>query len=351
LRVIRRLLSHHLGKYKILKDEEIEFIADTSPGYPYGCKYKTKEAAFRAHPKYFKAYLAPGAERIPPIYKVTPKVEYMTKEELGEEKIRLFRNPPLDLFLLESKYFADMDAGLSKLDFSTKIGLGFVKEHGGWDSFIKILMKHPFFLMYDIGTFDKGFGPSLLKAVYDLRQEFYDKTQDINEEDWNFLYYSMAYAMELVYNGQVYHTSCGGKSGNLTTSTNNTLAHMLIIIYHITGHFETDDAVYKFMVKQWEALLYSDDNCSSTSMPEVFSEKSLDASFKCFGMRVKDFVLSPDPTKINFLGATNMRFKNYWVPRYKEDRMVFATAYLGGSVTDDIRAQRVCGLAKKLGFY
>jgi len=109
-------------------------------------------------------------------------------------------------------------------------------------------------------------------------------------------------------------------------------------------------ASYIRMVKVMVNCIYSDDMQGATDYPEYFGLDDLKETYALFGMGIKDYLISESPFDIHFLGCSNARWANYWVPIYDEERMLFAMAYTGGRLSDRERTQRLSGLAHNLAF-
>jgi len=69
-----------------------------------------------------------------------------------------------------------------------------------------------------------------------------------------------------------------------------------------------------------------------------------------FGFDIQDYVCSPLLESVHFLGCRNVTYGGVNVPAYDEQRMLFATVFVGGALTDEQRCQRLSGLAHNVAF-
>ena len=157
------LTKHHFrhmnARFNPVPMEQVLLDPGTAAGFPFR---EHKQEALQHHYQYFAWYCLPGnRDRPMPIFSVTGKVEYLPMEEIENDKIRLFRNPPLDYLLLEKMYFQEQEAYLLSHPHKTWVALGFTKENGGWHRFVENLRtenhhsaKERWYYRWDIGKWD-----------------------------------------------------------------------------------------------------------------------------------------------------------------------------------------------------
>nr|UQB75988.1 RNA-dependent RNA polymerase [Flumine Astrovirus 6] len=347
---------HYFRQCRKVDYEAIKLNPDTAGGFPYN--NMTKREVIYGFDEYLRWYLQPGnMDRPPPVFKVTPKVEYLSEEKLREHKLRLFRNPPLDFLLLEKLYFQEQEDLLNKFDRKTWSGLGFVKEFGGWNRFVNDLKRKKFFYRWDVARWDKNMGPKLSHIATELRREFYvDYQKEVDCDDWVFLSESAEYALELIFNGQIYQTGNCQKSGRLRTATDNTICHIFLLLCHYVLYCDEIGRKidYDECLEEWINYVYSDDIQGSTNDLGLVEETRLRRTFQMVGMDVQEYMCSSDIESIHFLGAGNRVFtfdgEEMYVPHYDEARMFYAMVYTGGSITELKRAQRIHGLFHNVCF-
>jgi hypothetical protein len=354
---LSRHYAHMHGRCGICSFENLSFDPNTSSGYPFKDK---KREIIQKYEQYLRWFYRDGCpDRPMPIYSVTPKVEYLDNNEIASGKIRLFTNPPLDYLMLEKKYYELQDDLMLQYDPQTWSALGFVKEKGGWNAFVNRLSWRELpthvrkFFKLDVGKWDKAYGSGLEEVCDDERRKWFNFVPTAEqEEDLAFLRDEAIFSFEILPNGELYATSVKQKSGRLRTSTNNTLAHIFIWFYHYERMCEKlgIPPTYEHCMKTLTMSIYSDDVQGSTLDERFIDPLELAETYSHFGMEMKEFDASEDPTSIHFLGCSNMRWRNHWVPKYNDDRMYYALFYVAGRMSDRERTQRISGLAHNLAF-
>lgn len=350
--------QHMDGRFDRTDFFQTKMDPETAAGFPFR---NSKGESLKQNFAYFYQYCKAGTSNRPaPIWTVTGKVEYLELKEILNDKIRLFRNPPMDYLLLEKVYFQEQENYFLSHPGKTWSALGFSKENGGWHRMVVRLIESKshegrirYYYQYDIGKFDKSVGRNLCAYNFRLRKRWFRRAfTALEEEDYMFLEAEAGHSYELLPNGEVVLTSIAAKSGRFLTSSDNTLDHIGIFYYHyirmcrkmgLEPSFAHADDIFN-------NFIYSDDIIGSTDFPEFVQEEDLKESFSHFGMEVKEYKCSTDPYTIKFLGATNVRWRDIWVPLYNEERMFFALAYIKGKISDRERTQRISGLAHNLAF-
>lgn len=357
--LLRELYRHmEMDKSPIIKIEQTKFDDSANAGFPFD---GTKAEVIPKHDNYLRWYALPGNRDRPiPIYQCNPKVEYLPIKKIEEYKIRLYRPPGLDFLILEKIYYQEQEERMMVYGSNEWSALGFAKEDGGWHSMVCELMfrRHDEKLVrqyyrWDVGEWDKRYGEFLENVTDELRLNwFWDHLTEDNLYDLQFLNENTIHTLELLPDGEIVSTDLSQKSGRLRTPTNNTIAHCYIMCYHYADRCDRIgvEPSYDDMLLRMNNKIYSDDMQGSTDYPEWVQEDELRLTLARFGMVLKEYVISPDPESIHFLGASNKRWGETWVPVYDEERMMYALVYVNGRMTDSERCQRISGLAHNLAF-
>jgi len=346
------------GRFRKIPVEEVEIDPSRASGFPFG---KKKGEALQLYNNYFRWFVRPGNRNRPHAHwKVTAKIEYLKMTEILENKIRLFRNPDLAYLLLEKMYFQQMDKFLMEFERTSWSALGFSKEYGGWHEFVTVLeLSNPHlgrqrkFYRWDVKQFDKNVGPKKQSRCDQLRVHWFESPPSGEElEDLRYLAEEAGFSYEVLANGEIILTAIAQKSGRFRTASDNTLIHIDMFCTHYIRMSKKNGWTYSFrdMMDKFRNYIYSDDIQGSTDFSEYLGLQDLEETFALFGMGVKDYVMSDDPLSIHFLGASNLRVGDKWVPLYDEERMWFALVNLTGKISDEDRAQRISGLAHNLAF-
>lgn len=290
--------------------------------------FKTK-AEVVASPTFWKSYeeCVRGVRPFPP-YAVSGKREPMHKIDLADNKIRTFLIESLEL-LIENKFlYGEQDDMLKALQPGyVRYGISF--HEGGFDRLIRDSYRH-FWLMFDVSGWDRQL--AILDDVMDLRErglraslgEAYD-----NEFHARVRRARNAYVNHciLLPNGDVVEFDWGQVSGSALTTSNNCIAHNIIVNYLMIRACPTatDDEI----VSQG-GNVYGDDLLGSfdEKFLRMRDENFVTEVYKEVGLTIKKGSLqsSSSPEGLSFLGGTcaviKIDSKKYFVPVYRKERVM-----------------------------
>lgn len=325
-RLMKRVLGPHL-KRGLQWDPNI--TEEAVPGAPwkyYG--FRTKEEVLN-HPLFHQSHAdcRRGDKPYPP-YVSAGKREFLSKEEILEDKIRTFLMAPLELLLDEKWLYGEQDEALKELQPGfIRYGVNF--HNGGFDSMIKAAIR-AFWIEYDVSGWDRKL--PILNAVMKLRNECLEEA--VGPELWSELQPVARRVTNAVVNhslllpdGSVVQWDWSQMSGDGMTTSNNCIAHMFITLYMLIKACPnaTDEEILDSGVN-----LYGDDDLAG--LDEKFAacrnEEFVNSIYKEFGMMVKPgtFRCQDTPIGMSFLGATCYGFKKrgqlYFVPVYKRERVL-----------------------------
>nr|UQB75981.1 RNA-dependent RNA polymerase [Flumine Astrovirus 10] len=352
--MVLAMFSHMKGRFRKIAVDNIELVASASGGFPYRI---SKEDFVWCHAEYVRWYCETGNTNRPdPIWKQNPKVEYMVEEKIEEGKIRIFRNPPMDYLALEKCYFQTMDNAFVVEGGTTWSRLGFSKEEGGWHSLFTSIAARRYKFKWDVGKWDKSYGPRLDKACELIRRNWFAPLEKEEESDLDWLAEQATYSYELRWHGWLSATALSQKSGRLKTSTNNTIAHIFIIFIHYIRTCRRLGVVPTFdhAISIYTNAVYSDDIVGGTDEVAYVEEQGLRETYALFGMELKEYLLTESVHELDFLGARcgsfQMGGRSFYVPEYNTDRMMFAILVQQGRLSNRLRAERIIGLYHNLAF-
>lgn len=335
-RIMKRVFSP-LFKSGLQWDPTI--TEDAVPGAPW--KYfgfKTKEEVLNS-PLFAEEHLKcrHGKQPYPP-YVSAGKREFLSKEELAENKIRTFLMAPLELLLDEKWLYGTQDENMKKHQPGF-VRYGINLHNGGMDQMIKE-SSHAFWIEYDVKGWDRKL--AILRTVMKLRNECLREA--VGEEIWKEISPVAERVTDALVNhklilpdGSVVQWDWSQMSGDGLTTSNNCLAHMFIALYLLikANPQATDEEILDQGMN-----LYGDDNLAGLSekFQQLRSEKFVNRIYEEFGLMVKPgtWKCQDVPMGMSFLGATVRAFKKrgtvYFVPSYKRDRVLtglyMSTEYL-----------------------
>lgn len=288
-----------------------------SPAFPYvDAGYATKAAAMDSelHQELMR-------DKPDPVWVSTPKSgEALPFEDLEEGKLRTFNQVGLFFSAYQKFLFEDQNFRMKSFHEDTWGKYGWVKQYGGvhrlWKSFEKFKTR----VMGDVSGWDRKV---FLKRVYNLRkkgltvgmgQEAFDKIAPIFE----YCASNTIRPVTSFVDGSVFRRLTGNGSGSNNTTTDNTLAHTIIMFYFFIDRFEKTylrRPEYEDIVNFVVAALFGDDSALSIdeeyfgfNSPEEL-KSSLMAAYAAWGLTLKEKTVvidwkSEGPVKgIEFLGT------------------------------------------------
>lgn len=349
--------GHLIERHDVTPINGIELVGKTSAGFPYSRSCKNKEEFVRKFIDYIRWYVREEYNRPVPIWKLSPKIEYKPLSKIAERKIRIFTFPPADFLILQKILYQSQEKVLLTYDRRTPSALGFVKEGGGWNSMVLDLLRFKHLIRLDISNFDQHSGVGLGGIAQRLRNKFFTaEAYTLNKPHIDFVQENTICAALLTYWGQVIDTVMSTRSGELLTSTDNTIKHLFMLLCRYVEHtFEKGgNPTLKNFNEVCCCYVYADDLQCSTNDPELFGQSAMTRLYGWFGMGVKEYQISENPESIAFLGARNARFTilgvTRWVPIFDEARMMCALMNVGGELSDRLRAERITGFIHLLCF-
>jgi len=357
LTLVNTMFAKYQHRFRRIPWEASILDPSASAGFPYGCD---KEDALKEYSPYYQWYCdRANLSRPHPVFINNPKNEYLTIEQILNDKIRIFRNPPLEYLLLEKMYYQEAEDFLMDDCLNTWSALGFTKEFGGWHTFIEHLMySYPTkrvrkYVRWDVERWDKCYGPQHEQVCVKIRLPWFKELDELDIENIKWLAEQASFSIEILPNGEIVLTAITQKSGRLLTSSNNTLMHIFILIFHYVRMSKKMGITptFEHMIRTLIVAIYSDDaQCSSDYADEYLREEDLKETYSKFGFGIKEYHCSSNPFEIHFLGCYNARWNNTWVPLYDENRMLYAMCYTAGKLSARERTQRICGLAHNMAF-
>lgn len=324
---------------------DITHVGTTAPGYPYTrCGIQTKKAAVESELHRRLLELRPD-----PIWKSSPKsTEALPEEDLSEGKLRTFAQVPTYFSTWQKHYFEDQNERMAKMFTRTWGKYGYVKQYGGFNSLMKKLQKYPIVFMGDVSGWDRKVS---LDAVYRLRTRGLKCNPSFHESevyDWvvqNTIRPKIAFG-----DGTIWRRKTGNNSGSSNTTTDNTIAHTIIMFYFVIRRWHKifgSLPSYEEVLGVADFFLFGDDNAGGISevlcfdsQEELYSD--LSSAYAAFGLLLKQkavkviFKQSGEPfSGIEFLGSTCRFEHGLYVPYPRLSKLMFSVSCIyTGDVED-----------------
>jgi hypothetical protein len=276
-----------------------------------------------------------------PIYQGSTKHEFLPSEEMIiDDKQRVFFCGDTQ-FVFKQKVICD-PSGQKLQDqcnnFHTQWSrYGFVKQYGGINKLVNAHLvnaagvKTDTHATSDISGWDKLL--PLLRKVWKIRRKLYGLMTDFEKRQFDLFEKNLSDPFICTPDGHIYQRHCGNVSGSGTTTTDNTIAHIIIKFYLFIkmfklryGHLPSYEEIVDYIVLS----LYGDDDFTSLVKDDWF-EGSKEEWFSFlrdfmikiyneFGLTIKQsaFKIQETVEGLEFLGSTFRRSHRTWLgePRY-----------------------------------
>jgi len=223
----------------------------TSSGYPLNRFWKDKEKV----PEELLSELIQTEEDIY-IWQLAMKKERLPITKIRDGKMRSYMMPPLPYLIRQKKFSQAFNNYLKSTRWSA---YGFNYHKRGFHMKMNKLRQYWRKFEYDVTNWDKRF--SLKSICCQIRKHFLDMTKE-EEEEFDFINQFEIEPTVLLPTGEVIKLKIGQCSGSENTTSDNILAHMLMVFYEIVkgvkenyGYVPTLDEIYK----NCEFNIYSDD--------------------------------------------------------------------------------------------
>lgn len=310
--------------------EEVEYNGDGSCGYGYKENFHNKrdfvekgglETIYR---EFWESAHKCGWTG--PYIMKCKTMELLKKKKLREKNVRVFKFPQVTEYFYSAQIHQKFNKRMLKLGGLSALGSAF--QRGGFDRLIKEIIKGmEHFFKGDCTKYDKYFEEALSRVCQQIREECwkFNPNYPMTFEEWkersDWTYDQSIHAFLLSEaTGQIIQTLAGmQKSGTIFTTTDNTLGHMVIMIYTVISLHPELDTMDKIL-RHLHAKIYADDHLGGVSKKlEFFLNYEVRRDFyKQFSMQLKkeDDKVSDTIEGMVLLGAEVVKWGTYYVPRY-----------------------------------
>lgn len=332
----RRSLDLTWGKLRIALEGDIclfpDFVEDTSATFPFTVLGFKKKRDVLRHPTFWNEWVFKPFDK-PCIWRVSPKYEFLhIMDDIFNGKIRTFIIPPLHLLYWQKVFCAEADHNLIKYQCGDiRYGISFA--YGGFHRFVSRHGPNIFlrkFIEADVSGWDRVL--VLLEHVWKMRKR---GLKNVHPSLWKFYDWveeNTLNSILLLPNGDLIRKNWGNNSGSGTTTSDNCLAHQIIMDY-LRIHLQDEDICH---VLDLLADLYGDDSLASllTQLTDDELKQIWIHVYSLFGMTIKpsQFKVSTGPIGVGFLGAKCAMVDEMFVPYYNSERIY-------SSLVSDIKAK------------
>lgn len=346
---------------KILQENEIEYVANTSPGFKYrsaGCVSKL-HAMDRFDDEILSGWDRGHVDEIPPLWKQAAKVELLKKEKVFKGDLRGFTCPPMDYLFCCMRMNNDFNSKCHSMapDFTNSVQrVGYVLQRGGFTHLLKRHHRDSCLCGEgDAVKWDSNLPEYLfMDVVLPVRFACWDK-KGMSEEEWwkrqRWYYRNKVHSYILLPSGQIVLKHTGNPSGQDSTTDDNCIMHTFILCYAWRKLFGR--SLYEDRIEA-RFDLYADDHI--WSIPEKFKRfasfevrKEIYALFGVELSREKDLVTS-SPEGHTFLGPKAELQGHSFVPVYNREKIMCAALHMEHKYPLDVQIGRIISLMLNCAF-
>lgn len=316
-----KLMFPHLeSRFRVKTDEEVLFQmpVGTSSGAEMklnGCK--TKIEALSKYLPEIRA-MAQSTQRIP-LFRGSGKYERILREKIIKGDVRLFIASPIDFIWKGMLLFGQISdyIGQHAEESDAPIKIGMEILNGSLLNFFQRISKLNWKLASDVSKWDGRYLNELFDLVAELKIWMHDPNDPgMTLEEYirqvQHYYYVLKNPYVVMPDGNVYKLKKGQMSGVYTTSQDNSLAHVLIMILVLLRQYGQEELLRLWKNKDIEIGIVGDDNCSGvpTNIPFDLRNKA----YADCGMILKPSMefCNQDINGITFLSFT-----------YKDEKILF----------------------------
>lgn len=299
----------------------------TSSGQPWlrhGFKKKSDFYASNAAREYLFKYNHPDG--FPPVWKIVDKVEWYPVEKLDAGKVRTFIIPPAHFVHFQKMYFGNQNERLKNFWWSA---YGFNPYSGGVHRMATLLNAKRVKVCFDVGGWDRSLPH--MPSVYNLRMAYLDHM----DPTLHWVVENTIRSFLLHPDGHLLYKYLGNNSGSGNTTTDNIIAHMLVLALALFELFDGDIQQVLDVI----ANLFGDDAILSFDTDKSFEEieKIFRDVYGWFGFTLDPFIVSENLEDCTFLGFKFACYNGFWYPKFDIGRLCasFCFEYDTGMTSTD----------------
>lgn len=360
-------------------------VPTSAPGFPYsavGIANKGDAVESQLHKELIEILATPVALS-------NSKDEALPEEDLLDGKLRTVMCSPAYLVVI-TKYFFESQNTLQKDNHQFLWGkYGYVKQYGGfnrlfaemepfevlwegdasgWDRSISLLWTYELRVRGILAHFNVKYSSKYaLQAVFSspeediLFEESHRKVKNIlNLKLFRFAIYEAIFPVVATVDGVVYRRMTGNNSGGADTTTDNTIAHVIIAMHlFIRLFFKTffRYPTYHEVMTFTRHFLFGDDVLGGFKnifdMSSLEYQESIIQHYLLYGLTLKPKafkILMKSPLQpfsgLSFLGSTAYWKNGYYVPFPRVGKFCYSLSSRAGNAedTDDITVAKLVAL-------
>lgn len=301
------LLLQASGPISFRQVFELGMDLTKSPGYPFKKFFRTKAHALG------NIDILRNIEQQDvwkdPVWDAFGKFEILPYKK-AEERCRCVTAVPVDVACVVAGYYEAQNERLQSLCYTTPYGIGISKCESNWHFAVQKYTGKVW--QCDISQFDSSVNEFIMRSVYDVRKNLFtdiDSKYLAFEEKW--LDFLISGDIRDHHTGDIYSVHGGNKSGSPNTSSDNTIANILVMCYSLL-RIGLDPRKLAF-------TCYGDDMLLDGSVPEEVWD-----GYRALGMIIKpgSLCLRDSIADAEFLSCTSRKAIT-WLPVWKLEKAAF----------------------------
>nr|AVM87158.1 ORF1ab [Wenling pterygotrigla hemisticta astrovirus] len=305
----------HCRNYRAIPLDETNKPTDTSPGYPWCLKYPTERELHEARPHLLReTYLLMMANEYRCMWYCFLKNEMLKLSKVTEQDIRGVCIPDVCFSRVQLMLDQHLNQLIKSKPVRSPSAIGFSPFYGTGDLLKRLFEVYPHIYEQDFKRFDGTIPERLFLLIREWRygimfpddqMKYKDLMRNI---DWNLMHRATVLPTQLVV-----EVTQGNPSGQVSTSTDNTLINVYMAAYvqWLLGDLN------------WRVLAFGDDRILGRTKyvdPEVEAKLVLDH----FGMQLpaQKMKLFDRFEGVTFCGGTYQTIKGHCVPVFNGNKIV-----------------------------
>lgn len=289
----KKMMPHLESRFRTKTDEVIlqQMPPNPSAGATMrlnGCKTKME-----AMSKHLSSIIALArSKRIAYLLRGSGKAERIIREKIIKEDVRLFISAPIEFvwkgMMLFGEFSEYITSHAEEADSPIKIGMEMI--NGSLLNFFERLKKLNWKLASDVSKWDGRFLNELFDMIQEIKLWMFDKNDpNMSYEEYeaqvHHYYENVKHPYVAMPDGNIYKLSRGQMSGVYTTSQDNSLGHVLIMIIVLLRFYGQEKLLKLWHSQQIEIGIVGDDNCSG--VPDHIPFELRNQTYQDCGMILK----------------------------------------------------------------
>lgn len=267
----KKMMPHLESRFRTKTDQEVMMQMPPNPSAGATMRLNGCKTKIEAMSKYLSSIIALAhSKKAVYLMRGSGKAERIVREKIMREDVRLFISAPIEFVWKGMLLFGDFSDYIiqNAEDPKSPIKIGMQMINGSLISFFERLAKLNWKLASDVSKWDGRFLNELFEMIKELKLWMFDKNDpNMSFEEYqaqvHHYYENIKHPYVAMPDGNIYRLSKGQMSGVYTTSQDNSLGHVLIMILVLLRFYGQEKLLQLWNSNQIEIGIVGDDNCSA----------------------------------------------------------------------------------------